>query len=191
MSAFPGSPRILKGAFFRYDGIGAPPSVIVFPYNPETLTRTILPAVPGTAGDPPGPGPDPRQTIEFTLPLDTADALEQSDPQAIQTGVYPLLSAIELLMYPGPSGAIPLVLFAWGPQRILPVRVVGLKILEQLFDPQLSPIRASVQITLLVGSAAEFKGLIDLPQTIATLNAMAALAYSPSPAATGVAPPPG
>jgi hypothetical protein len=188
MSVFPGSPRLLKGAFFRYDGIGEPPSIIVFPYNPETLTRTISPAIPGATGHQPSTGQYPQQTIEFTLPLDATDALEQSNAQAIQTGVYPLLSAIELLMYPSTSGAMPLVLFVWGPCRILPVRVIGLTILERLFEPQLSPIQASVRITLLVESA-DFKGLIDFPQSIAILNSFAVQAYSPSPAATGVTPP--
>jgi hypothetical protein len=186
MSVFPEAARILKGAFFRYDGAGTPPKIIVFPYNPETLTRTILPAIPGAALDQPGAAGYPRETIEFTLPLDATDSLEQADAQAIQTGIYPWLSAIELLMYPSPSGGDPLTLFVWGQNRILPVRVIGLKILERLFDANLSPIQALVQVTLLVASAAELKDFSDLPQPIATLKAMAALAYSSSTIPTGV-----
>jgi len=152
----------------------------------ETLTRTILPAIPGAALDQPGASGYPRETIEFTLPLDATDSLEQADAQAIQTGIYPWLSAIELLMYPPPSGANPLTLFVWGQNRILPVRVTGLKILERLFEANLSPIRALVEVTLLVESPAEFKDFSDLPQPIATLQSMAALAYSSSSIATGV-----
>lgn len=190
MSAYPGSPQILQGAFIRYDAMGQPPKILVFPYNPETLTRTILPAAPGSAANQGGAAGSPQETIQFTLPLDATDALERGDSQAARTGVYPLLAALELLMYPTPTGGTPLTLFVWGQFRILPVRVVGLQILESLFEPNLSPIRASVQVTLQVESTAGAKGFLSLPPSVATLGALAAAAYASSPAATGVTLPP-
>ncbi len=184
---FPGSPAILKGAFVRYDATTASPRIVVFPYNPETLSRTIQPgpAAP-QAGRPNAATGSPLETIVFSLTLDAADALEARSAQAASTGVYPVLSAIELLMYPPPAGSPWVTLFIWGPNRVLPVRIVGLNIAESLFDPNLSPIQATVQVTLNVASADDFPSLGYLLQHVATLNAMAELGYSASAAATGI-----
>jgi hypothetical protein len=187
MSGFPGSPRILKGAFVRYDPAAASPKIIIFPYNPETLSRTIIPSPPASSVGLPNPATgSPQETIMFTLTLDAADALEQGNAQAASTGVYPMLSAIELLMYPPPPGLTPVTLFIWGPNRILPVRVAGLNILESNFNPNLSPIQVSVQVTLIVTPADDIPNLGYLLQHVATLNALAVLGYSPSPAPTGI-----
>jgi hypothetical protein len=45
---------------------------------------------------------------------------------------------------------VPVVLFVWGPQRIVPVRVTALTITERLYDVALNPIHAEAQITLRV-----------------------------------------
>ncbi|HMD61005.1 MAG TPA: hypothetical protein VKG78_06220 [Opitutaceae bacterium] len=187
MPGFPGSPRILKGALVRYDTPTAAPKIIVFPYNPETLCRTIAPSPPGIPSGPPGPATgSPLETIAFTLTLDATDALEQGSAQAASTGVYPVLSAIELLMHPAPPGTTPVTLFVWGPSRIVPVSIVGLSIAESLFGTNLSPIQVSIQVTLAVAPAADIPALGYLLQHIATLNALAGPAYSPTPAATGI-----
>jgi hypothetical protein len=187
MPGFPGSPRILKGAFVRYDTAKAAPRIIIFPFNPETLSRTILPGPPAPAAGPPNPATgSPQETVVFTLTLDATDALEQANAQAGTMGVYPVLSAIELLMYPPPPGQTPVTLFVWGPNRILPVRVAGLSVLESLFNPNLSPIQASVQVTLVVASADDIPSLGYLIEHIGALNVMAALGYSASPTGTGV-----
>jgi hypothetical protein len=194
MSGFPGSPNILKGAFVRYDteAIGfetvtVGPKVIVFPYNPETLSRTILASPAGSPGGEPNAATGaPQETIVFTLTLDATDALEQGSAQAVATGVYPVLSAIELLMYEAVPGSIPVILFVWGPNRILPVRIAALNILESLFEPNLSPIQVTVQVTLTVTPPNDVESLGYLLQHIETLNVLAATGYSPSPAGTGV-----
>jgi hypothetical protein len=41
MSAFPGSPRLLKGAFIGLDPFNPLASVIVFQYNPDMMTRRL------------------------------------------------------------------------------------------------------------------------------------------------------
>ena len=41
MTTFPQSPRLLKGALVAIDPLRPLPTVIVFQYNPETLTRRI------------------------------------------------------------------------------------------------------------------------------------------------------
>jgi len=40
MTTFPGSPRLINGAIVGLDPFNPVASVIVFQYNPDTLTRT-------------------------------------------------------------------------------------------------------------------------------------------------------
>lgn len=49
-----------------------------------------------------------------------------------------------------PASQVPVVLFVWGAQRILPVRVTALSTTEKRFDALLNPIQADVNITLRV-----------------------------------------
>ena len=41
MTTFPGSPRLQKGAIIGLDPFNPLASVVVFQYNPETLSRTL------------------------------------------------------------------------------------------------------------------------------------------------------
>jgi hypothetical protein len=46
MSAFPNSPRLVKGGLVLVDSdSGAVQKIIVLQYNPDTLTRTLQPQV--------------------------------------------------------------------------------------------------------------------------------------------------
>jgi len=47
-----------------------------------------------------------------------------------------------------PPDQLPIVLFVWGPGRVLPVRLTSLTIREQEFDSLLNPIRAEVDLSL-------------------------------------------
>jgi hypothetical protein len=47
-----------------------------------------------------------------------------------------------------PRMQVPVVLFVWGPQRIVPVRVKQLAITEKLYDTSLNPVHAEAQMTL-------------------------------------------
>jgi hypothetical protein len=49
-----------------------------------------------------------------------------------------------------PDSQVPVVLFIWGPFRIVPVRVTALSVSEKLYDGALNPTHAEVQITLTV-----------------------------------------
>ncbi|NJP09662.1 MAG: hypothetical protein HC866_09390 [Leptolyngbyaceae cyanobacterium RU_5_1] len=51
MTSFPGSPRLLKGAIVGLSPINPQPSVIVFQYNPDTLTRTVTAQTVGGESD--------------------------------------------------------------------------------------------------------------------------------------------
>jgi len=42
------------------------------------------------------------------------------------------------------------VLFVWGPQRVVAVRVTELSVTEEAFDPALNPLRARVSLGLRV-----------------------------------------
>jgi hypothetical protein len=83
-------------------------------------------------------------------------------------GIYPQLSALEMLIYPKSALVIantvlmaagtievvppmsPLILFIWGPKRVLPVRLSSFSITEEAHDVNLNPIRAKVSLQLRV-----------------------------------------
>jgi hypothetical protein len=161
------SPRILKGAFVRVQDDLSHSRVIPFQYNPEKLVRRIenaslAPETPGrwwrSAGT-----EQPRETITFTLILDATDGMERAEEgsSAVERGIYPALSAIELLMYSrhpkrrrwsfvthSKDGA--LTLLVWGEKRTVPVELTELLVSETLHDPNLRPIRASVRVRMRV-----------------------------------------
>lgn len=171
MSTFPGSPKLLKGAIVGVSVVDPLSSVVIFQYNPDTLTRTIRVSAAGREGDKSEAlrlkGP-PDETVRLEIEVDASDQLEQGDSAAAQLGVYPALSRLELLLYPSSTlvianevlsalGVIEMVapeaaltLLVWGPKRVLPVRTIGFTITEEAFDPNLNPIRAKVALDLAV-----------------------------------------
>src|SRR5438309_5673545 len=103
MSSFPGSPRLMKGAIIGLDPFNPLASVIVFQYNPDTLTRTLTAkTVGGTAAQGEAlriAGP-PTENITVNIEIDAADQLEKADGIATTMGLYPTLSSLEMLLYP-------------------------------------------------------------------------------------------
>lgn len=177
MTTFPGSPRLIKGALVGLDLFNPLASVVVFQYNPETMMRRLEARSVGGDGDPgetlrlTGP---PKETITLSIEIDAADQLETGDPIATSIGIYPSLSALEMMLYPKSAAVIantvlsligsieilpteaPFVLFAWGAKRVLPVRVTSFSITEEAFDPLLNPIQAKVELSLSVLSYQDF-----------------------------------
>lgn len=171
MTTFPGSPRLTKGAIVGMDPFNPIASVIVFQYNPATLTRTLTPQMSGDGGSRSEAvrlsGP-PAEDITLDVEIDATDQLEQADGVATSMGVYPQLSALEMLIYPKTSVVIantvllavgtievipveaPFTLFIWGAKRILPVRLTKLTITEEAHDVNLNPIRAKAALGLKV-----------------------------------------
>ncbi len=168
MTTFPRSPRLLKGAIVAV-APGTPLGrVIVFQYNPDTLTRTLDVQMAG------GEGAErvealrfkgaPKESISLDVELDATDQLETAVPAAVSLGIYPQLSALETLVYPASATVIantvlsalgtievlpptaPLTLFIWGSRRIVPVRFTSFSITEEAFDVNLNPIRARVAL---------------------------------------------
>jgi hypothetical protein len=171
MTTFPGSPRVLKGALVGFDPVVPIPSVIVFQYNPDTLTRTLKPRGPGGEGarsEALRLTGAPEETIKVDVAIDATDQLEKAEGVATGLGIYPQLSAIETLVYPKSAVVIantallatgtieivpptaPLTLFIWGIQRILPVRITEFSITEEAYDTALNPIRAKASLGLRV-----------------------------------------
>ena len=180
MTNFPGSPRLLKGAIVGLDPVNPLASVIVFQYNPDTMTRR-LDARSAGGGDTSDrseafrlTGP-PKETITLNIEVDAADQLETVNPLAVMFGVYPALSALEMLLYPKSATVIanaalaqagnieiippeaPLTLFVWGAQRVLPVRLTSFSITEEGYDTLLNPIRAKVDLSMQVLSYIDLK----------------------------------
>ena len=173
MSSFPGSPRLLKGAIIGLDPANPLASIVVFQYNPDTMTRKLeARTASGTGGADKSEafrmtGP-PKETITLSVEVDATDGIEQNNPLAVALGVYPALSALEMLLYPkslvvignaiaAATGILevipqeaPLTLFVWGPQRVLPVRITSFSITEEAFDTALNPTRAKVDLSLQV-----------------------------------------
>lgn len=176
MSAFPGSPKILKGGIVLLDPdqfTVLPNGIIVLQYNPDTLTRTLKIKGAEEGGDRSEAlrltGP-PVETIKLDAEIDATDQLEQPDQNSntVQNGIFPQLAALETIVYPASAtlqnnfnlaqqGTLeimpmlaPFTLFVWSANRIAPVRITDLSITEEAFDPRLNPIRAKVSLGLRV-----------------------------------------
>ena len=162
----------MKGAIIGLDPVNPLPSVIIFQYNPDLLTRTITAQTSGSDNADRGEalrlkGP-PKETIKLDVEIDAADQLEQANPLATSMGLYPTLASLEMLLYPKSARTIanealaatgiieiippeaPMTLFVWGLKRTLPVRLTEFTITEEAFDPNLNPIRAKVGLSLRV-----------------------------------------
>jgi hypothetical protein len=173
MSAFPGSPKLLRGGIVLIDpGTAAVLRIISLQYNPDTLTRSLqVKGVSGESGDHlealrlKGP---PIETIKVEVEIDATDSLEANDPETTRAGLHPQLAALETIVYPTSTHlsannsaasagsleiapqAAPMPLFVFGPKRIVPVRITELSIAEEAFDTKLNPIRAKVSLGLRV-----------------------------------------
>jgi len=162
---------MVKGALVTADPLRPLSSVVVFQYNPHTVTRAVTARAADEDGDPEEAlrlaGP-PRETIRMAIEVDATDQLEAGDPVTVGLGLHPVLARLELLLWPSAGLQIanaallragmveivppmaPLTLLVWGPLRVLPVRLSSFTITEEAFDPVLNPIRASIDLDLTV-----------------------------------------
>ena len=170
MTGFSRSPRIQKGAIIGLDKFNPLASVIVFQYNPETLTRSLT-AQTGSDGGDAGDAlrlkaPPKEQITGVKIDLDAADQLEEGNGLVAGVGIYPALASLEMLLYPKSAAVIanevqkalgvvevippeaPLTLFYWGLKRVLPVRITSLSVQELQYDPDLNPLYATVTLSM-------------------------------------------
>jgi hypothetical protein len=162
----------MKGAIVGIDLLNPLASITVFQYNPETMTRRLQAQ---TLGGGEGDKTEalrlkgaPIETISLDVEIDATDQLETGDGVATSLGIYPQLSALEMLIYPKSALVIantvlmalgtievvppvaPFTLFIWGPKRVLPVRISDFSITEEAHDQALNPIRAKIGLGLRV-----------------------------------------
>ena len=177
MSTFPGSPRVLKGAIIGLDLFNPVASVTVFQYNPDTMTRTLAAR---TSRDEEGGRSEalrvrgaPVETIKMEVEIDATDQLEKDEGFASSLGIYPQLSALEMLLYPKSLLVIantvmlalgrteivppvgPMTLLVWGVKRVVPIRLTEFTITEEAHDVNLNPIRARCSLGLRVLSYSD------------------------------------
>jgi hypothetical protein len=178
------------------DLVGVVPNVIPFQYNPEKLSRSLTPWNPfdvdqtQRGAQAPTVQPfDPKESFNLTLDIDATNDLEDGNAVAKAVGVADRLAALKKLLLPSEgligdliAGAralagkaadqafrptVPVVLFVWGPGRILPVRVTSFSVEETLFSPTLHPIQATVTLGLEVLTPDAFKCHKDAAADIA------------------------
>lgn len=173
----------LKGAFVRYEDSLALPNIIVFQFNPETMTRN--PSLYEKASSESSEGKKeplavtgmPRESLSFTLRLDASDKIASGDVLAKSSGILPAISALELLLYPrealdlrlgaapkearNPPDKLPVVLFVWGLNRVLPVKISSLSINEMQYDTMLNPVRAEVSVSMEVITPPNLDGFAE------------------------------
>lgn len=87
------------------------PNLILFQYNPETMTHTWTPAKSGGSNTP-GQSPSnplaisgpPEEQFSFNLVMDSNDTIAENAPVTTQlaqlSGVYPRIAALEMLLFP-------------------------------------------------------------------------------------------
>lgn len=101
----------LKGGLIEFtESFPIPiPNVIIFQYNPETMTHawtpaTTNPATPGQASNPLAISGQPTESFSFTLAMDSNDTIADGNPViaglAEASGVYTRLAALEMLLFP-------------------------------------------------------------------------------------------
>jgi hypothetical protein len=169
-----------KGGIVLLDPLnGSLQRIIVFQYNPDTLTRTLKieeveDSKNGRARALKLKGP-PVETFKVDVEIDATskpDFLDRSS-EVGQVGIFPELYALETIVYPkadslqekkskANSGKIeivptdaPLTLFVWSENRIMPVKLTDVSITEEAFDPDLNPIRAKVSLGMKVLSVSD------------------------------------
>ncbi|WP_433796248.1 hypothetical protein [Actinoplanes sp. CA-252034] len=150
---------------------------------------------------------DPEEEMDVAIAFDAMDDLAEPDrhPQTVISGVADRISALEMLMYPpatpslltsavgalagalGIGGGadpvpttteVPIVLFVWGPGRIVPVKITTFSVEEQAFNSALYPIRAKVTVGIRVLTADYFTSkLTEKGARLTAAESIAATAY--------------
>lgn len=109
--------KYLRGAFIEFTSsfLVPVPNVIVFQYNPETIIHTWSATTPANGGagasdqegNPLAVSGDPGEEFSLKLEMDASDTIADgtapAQALAIASGVYPRLSALELLLFPSTS----------------------------------------------------------------------------------------
>lgn len=170
------SPKLLKAGLVVLDPQGGTVRrTIALQYNPDSLSRSYQ--VQGVGGEAGAERAQPFrlkgpaiETLKFEAEIDATDSLEHPEQNAnvVKNGVAPQLAVLEGLVNPSvaelmavneqaKSGTLeilppeaPLLLFVWGANRVVPVRLTDFSVTEEAFDAALNPVRARVSFSLRV-----------------------------------------
>jgi hypothetical protein len=132
--------KFLRGAFVQFveTFLLPAPNVIVFQFNPETITHAWTPAsaTPSDDDNPLAVSGPPGESFDFTLAMDASDMIADGSPVALglatASGIATRLAALEMLMQPTTgsgtsllgsvslSGGLSLGAAAGGVQRQIP-----------------------------------------------------------------------
>lgn len=173
---------LMRGALIEYgsDFMGPIPNVVIFQFNPETLSRTVqIPprSTGATSRETTQAGEPAVEKITLKASFSAADEFGDNKVLARLFGVGTRLAALEKMVYPsndllaaigaalglgGDSGGdprqsmprqkLPRILFIWGPYKILPVILESMSITEQQYDFLLNPVQAEVSLTMAVNA---------------------------------------
>ncbi len=168
------TPVITKGSLVALDILNPLASIVVFQYNPYQLNRTLQAQISESEGGDRDEAARfkgaPIETINLQIEIDALDQLDQATTQisSLGDGIYPQLAALEMMIYPKSAYVIantialnfgtlevlpvmaPLTFFIWGLKRVLPVRITSFSITEEMYDANLNPLRAKVDLGLRV-----------------------------------------
>jgi hypothetical protein len=158
-----------RGSLVAVDASGNKRS-ISFQYNPDTVRRTIEP---NTVGGQPGMrsravhfAGAPVETLTLDCRFSAFDGIDAGDAQTLQEGIAPQLAALAILAYPSTAdvlaakdqlanGVVDVIpppadrlLFVFGAGRVIPCQIQSFSIVEELYDENLSPVIATVSLTL-------------------------------------------
>jgi hypothetical protein len=168
-----GDPRTKNRAIpFRFNPETITRNVALQAAQNQAGTEGAQPAQPGSGhqANSPDAGGTLKESFNVTIRVDAADRGIVLDGVHDEFGVAPEIAAIEDLLYPAQTaaqqasngkqavaavGPRPMVLFVWGPKRVLPVRIASLKIDETVYDTMLNPVRAEIEVALEVLGATE------------------------------------
>src|SRR5215210_7510878 len=96
------APPVFKGALATVSPLNPLGTVVVFQYNPASLTRTLTARTSGGEGPTSSPrfaGP-PEETVKLSVEIDATDQLEAADSTTENLGILPALAALEAMLYP-------------------------------------------------------------------------------------------
>lgn len=155
------SPKILKGALSYSGSDTQSTQLVVFQFNPETITRLQVYSEQANII---------TESIRFQLVLSAMEGMEQDVPDVVENGIYPQLAALEELLvqqtkqqrrrWPDwlfPSSNVNFLVFIYE-ERIIPVKIQRLNMKELLHNNQLKPIHAKVDIVLRVLTERDLRG---------------------------------
>jgi hypothetical protein len=100
--------KFLRGAFVQFmETFLIPlPNVIIFQFNPETISHSWAPAQTAQSDDdnPLAVNGSPTESFSFTLAMDSSDMIADGSPVAqglaTASGIYTRLAALEMLLQP-------------------------------------------------------------------------------------------